>query len=92
VTLQAPADRVHVVELNVPVLFVVKVTVPVGVIPPIPEESAAVAVQVVGVLSRTLAGEHETVVVEERIVEAIVKLPLLPLCTLSPPYVPVISA
>jgi len=76
----------------VPVELVVKVTVPVGVTAPVPEGSPTVAVHVVGVLSRTLAGEHENVVVEERIVEAIVKLPLLPLCTLSPPYVPVISA
>ena len=65
------------VELNVPVLFVVKVTVPVGVIAPVPEESATVAVQVVGVLSSTLAGEHATVVVEERMVEVTVNEPLL---------------
>jgi hypothetical protein len=69
---------VHVAELNVPVELVVKVTVPVGVIAPVPDESATVAVQVLGVLSRTLAGLHATVVVLERIVEARVKVPLLP--------------
>ena len=68
----------HVAELNVPVLLVVNVTVPVGVIAPAPEASATVAVQVLAVLSRTLAGLHATVVVLERIVEARVKLPLLP--------------
>jgi hypothetical protein len=69
---------VHVVEENVPVLFVVKVPVPVGVIAPVPEESAAVIVQVVGVLSSTLAGEQDTVARAGRTVEVTVKLPLLP--------------
>jgi len=76
---------VQVVELKVPVLLVVKVTVPVGVTAPVPEASATVAVQVVATLSRTLAGEHATFVVLERIVEATVNVPLLPVCTLSPP-------
>ncbi len=64
--------------MNVPVELVVNVTVPVGVIAPVPEESATVAVQLLAVLSRTLAGEQATVVVVERIVEASVKVPLLP--------------
>jgi hypothetical protein len=85
VTLQVPEARVQVVELNVPVLLVVKVTVPVGVTAPVPEASATVAVQVVAVLSRTLAGEQATAVEEARIVEARVKVPLLPVWTLSPP-------
>ncbi len=68
----------HVVELKLPVLLLVNVTVPVGVIAPVPEESATVAVQLVGVLSKTLAGEHVTLVVDARLVEARVKLPLLP--------------
>ena len=68
----------QVAELNVPVLLVVNVTVPVGVIAPVPDASATVAVQVLTVLSRTLAGLQATVVVVERIVEARVKLPLLP--------------
>jgi hypothetical protein len=78
VTLQVPAARVQVAELNVPVLFVVNVTVPVGVTPPAPEASATVAVQVDAVFSATLAGEQATVVDEARIVEARVNVPLLP--------------
>jgi hypothetical protein len=76
---------VHVVELNVPVELVVKVTVPVGVVPPVPEASLTVAMHVLAVLSSTLVGLHATVVVLERIVEASVNVPLLPVCTLSPP-------
>jgi hypothetical protein len=88
-----PADRVHVVEVNVPVLLVVNVTMPVGVTAPAPEESATEAVQLVGwLIALRLGGEHDTVVVVDLIVEATVKVPLLPLCTLSPPYVPVMSA
>jgi len=70
---------VQVVALKVPVLLVVKVTVPVGVIAPVPEASATVAVHVEATLSRTLAGEHATVVEDARMVEARVKVPLLPL-------------
>jgi len=70
----------------------VNVTVPVGVIAPVPEESAMVAVQVLATLSNTLAGEQEIVVVVVLSVEAIVNVPLLPLWLESPPYVPVISA
>ena len=68
----------HVAELKVPVEFVVKLTVPVGVTAPAPEESATVAVQVDATLSKTLAGRHATVVVVARIVEASVNVPLLP--------------
>jgi len=68
---------VQVVEENVPVLLVVKVTVPVGVTAPVPDASATVAVQVDAVLSRTLAGLQATVVVLARIVEARTKVPLL---------------
>jgi hypothetical protein len=75
---------VQLVALKVPVELLAKVTVPVGVIAPAPEESATVAVQVDATLSRTLAGEQETVVVLVRIVEAIVNVPLLPVWTLSP--------
>jgi hypothetical protein len=92
VTLQVPDARVQLVALKVPVEFEVNVTVPVGVTAPVPEASATVAVQVDATLSRTLAGEHATVVVLERIVEARVKVPLLPLCDESPPYIPVIRA
>jgi len=72
-----PEARVQLVALNVPVLLLVNVTVPVGVTAPVPELSATVAVHVLAVLSRTLAGEHATVVVLERIVDASVKVPVL---------------
>ena len=76
----------HVVLLKVPVLFVVKVTVPVGTIAPVPEESATVAVQLVGVLSMTLAGVQETVVVVARLFEVTVNAVLvLPVWTVLPP-------
>jgi len=78
VTLHVPAAKVHDVALNEPVLFDVKLTLPVGVTAPAPEASATVTVQVLGVLSRTLAGEQVTVVVVARLVEASVKAPLLP--------------
>jgi len=64
--------------VKVPVLLVVNVTVPVGTIPPVPEESATVAVQLVATLSRTLAGLQETAVVVVLRVEARVKVLLLP--------------
>ena len=90
-TLHVPETRVHVVLLKVPVLFVVKVTVPVGVMAPVPEASLTVAVQLVGVLSRTLAGVQDTVVVEALIVDVTVKAALvLPVWTVLPPYAPVI--
>jgi hypothetical protein len=85
VTLQEPEAKVQLVALKVPVLLLVKVTVPVGVIAPVPDESATVAVQVDATLSSTLAGEHATDVVLDLIVEASVKVPLLPVWTESPP-------
>jgi len=69
---------VQVVEVNVPVLLVVKVTVPVGTIAPVPDASATVAVQLVGLLVLTEAGVHATVVVVDLMVEASVNEPLLP--------------
>ncbi len=84
VTLHVPEARVQLVALNVPVLLLVKLTMPVGVTAPAPEESATVTVHVDAVLSITLAGEHETLVVVALLVEARLKLPLLPVWTLSP--------
>ncbi len=75
----------QVVELNDPVPPVVKVTVPVGVTAPVPDVSETVAVHVLGVLSRTLAGEQVTEVALVRIVEVTVNVPLLPVWTESPP-------
>jgi hypothetical protein len=66
------------VLLNVPVLLVVNVTMPVGVTAPAPEASVTVAMQPVGVLSSTLAGLHETVVLLDLMVEARVNVPALP--------------
>jgi hypothetical protein len=71
--------------VNVPVELVVKVTVPVGVTAPVPEASLTVAVQLLGVLSRTLAGLQTTEVDEALIVDASVNVPLLPVWTLLPP-------
>jgi hypothetical protein len=83
VTLQVPEARVQLVALKTPVEPVVKLTEPVGV----PTLEVTVAAHVVAVLSGTLAGEQETVVVVELTATptATVKLPLLPECTLSPP-------
>jgi hypothetical protein len=49
--------------VKVPVLLVAKVMVPVGVMLPVPDESVTVAVQLLAVLSVTLAGVQATVVV-----------------------------
>ncbi len=73
------------VGVKVPVALDAKVTVPVGVIAPVPDESETVAVHRVPCPALTLAGEQVTLVDEERIVEARVNVPLLPLWTLSPP-------
>ena len=67
----------HVVALKVPVELLVNVTVPVGVTAPVPDVSATVAVHVDAALSKTLAGEHETVVELVRIVDVTVNVPLL---------------
>jgi hypothetical protein len=56
----------------------VNVTVPVGVTVPVPEASVTVAVHVLAVLSKTLAGLQATEVDEALMVEARVKVPLLP--------------
>jgi len=69
---------VQLVALNVPVELLVNVTVPVGVIAPVPELSATVAVHVLALLSGTLAGEHATVVVVARLVDTSVNVPVLP--------------
>ena len=86
-----PDTKVQVVLLKLPVLLVENVTVPVGVIAPVPEVSATVAVQLVGVPVLTDEGEQVTVVVVALIVDVTVNAALvLPVCTLSPPYAPVI--
>ena len=77
-TLHVPAAKVHDVALNEPVLFDVKLTLPVGVTAPAPEASATVTVQVVADPVFTEAGEQVTAVVVARLVEARVNEPLLP--------------
>ena len=52
--------------VKVPVELVVNVTVPVGVIAPVPDESETVVVQLVAELVLTLAGEHDNAVVVAR--------------------------
>ncbi len=70
----------------------VKVTVPVGVLAGV-VVSATVAVHVVAWLIAMVDGLHATVVVVvSRVVTVTVPEPLLPLWTVSPPYVPVIVA
>lgn len=76
-TVHVPADRVQLVALNVPVLLLVKLTVPVGVTAPDPELSETVTVQVVGLLFATLVGEQETAVVVALFVDAPVNVPVL---------------
>ena len=73
-----PDTKVQAAELKEPVLLVVNVTVPVGVIAPAPEASVTFAVHVLAVLSRTLAGLQATEVDDDLIVEARVNVPLLP--------------
>jgi len=85
VTLQVPEARVHVVLLKVPVLLDVNATVPVGVIAPAPELSATVTVHVEATPVLTAPGTQLTDVVVVLNVEARVKVPLLPVWTLSPP-------
>jgi hypothetical protein len=84
---------VHVVEAKVPVLLVVNVTVPVGVVAPVAAVLTTVALQLVGVLSRTDEGEQLTVVAVPCTVTPTGRLnvPLLPTWTPSPPYDPVIK-
>ena len=70
----------QLVGLKVPVLLVENVTVPVGV----PKPEVTVAVQLVGVLSRTLDGEHDTLVLLAAGVAVRVNVPLAPVCVASP--------
>jgi len=66
------------VLLKVPVLLVVNVTVPVGVIAPTPDASETVAVHDVAVPTLTELGLQLTVVVVVRIVDVTTNVPELP--------------
>ena len=83
------ALSVHVVLLKVPALSLVKVTVPVGVTAPDPDASLTVAVQVVEPSTATVDGEQLTLVLLARWPAVTTVVPLLPACTVLPPYVAV---
>ena len=83
-----PAARVHVAEgLKLPVLFVVKLTVPVGTVGLI-EVSITLAVHVVATLTTTEPGEQVILVCVEWAVETttviVLDVPMLPLWVASP--------
>lgn len=90
-----PAAKMHVADgLKVPVLLVVRVMVPVGLVG-LEEVSTTLTVQVVTELTSTEPGEHATVVVVELSVgetgtEPRLKLPLLMAWVESPLYPPAI--
>jgi hypothetical protein len=89
-----PAARVQDADvgLNVPVLLVVKLTVPVGVVG-VEDVSVTVAVQLLALLMVTEFGEHATevvVVCGGAGMTASVKVPWLVAWDESPPYEPVI--
>lgn len=80
---EAPApDNVHVV--NVPVLFVERMIVPVGVMAGVGDVSVTVTVQAAGLLTKVVAGQ---LIAIELALSVDVIAPLVPLlveCTLSP--------
>ena len=77
--------------VNAPVLLVAKLTEPVGVTAPAPEESVTVAVQLVDTPVFTERGLHETLVVVDLVVDVTVNAALvLPVWTESPANEPVI--
>ena len=71
-------DRLQLVEPNVPTALVLKFTVPVGVTAPVPDVSVTVTVHVLGWVTVTDEGEQDTAVEVDRIVDARVNEPLLP--------------
>ena len=75
-----PAANVHGLPVNEPVTPVcVKLTVPVGVITMLTEESATVAVQFVAWFTVTVEGEQTTVTDVDLRVTITVVVPVLPL-------------
>ena len=87
VTEQVPAERVQVVELKLPSPDgdALKVTVPVGVVLPLPPVSATVTVHVETWLIRRLDGEHDTVVLVVLLAVLKVVEPMLVKWSPSPP-------
>ena len=84
-----PATRAHVAEvgLKVPVEFVVKPAVPVGVIAPDTDMSVTVAVHVAGEPMVVVFGTQETLVLVGLSITGVtltIVLPWFPECVLSP--------
>ncbi len=83
-TEQVPATRVHVEELNAPLLLLLKVTVPEGVTGAPTSVSLTRAVHVVGAFTGTDAGTQLTVVEVDRWVAVREKFPELVKWSMSP--------
>jgi hypothetical protein len=83
-TEHSEAFSVQVVPLNVPVLLLLKVTVPVGVVAPSPEVSLTDAVQVADIPCWSVLGAQLTLVEDERIVAVTIVAPPLAACALLP--------
>jgi len=71
--------------VKVPVLFVVSVIVPVGVMAEAGEVSVTVTVQLVGALTTVVAGQLIAMVLVLSVEFTFPLVPLLVECTLSPP-------
>ena len=84
------ASSTQVVELKVPALPLVQVTVPLGVVCVPTSVSVTVAVHVDDTPAGTLDGEQLTAVDVVRLLTVTVSEPELVPCFASPPYVPVI--
>ena len=80
---EAPApDSVQVVK--VPVLFVVRVIIPVGVEAGVGDVSVTVTVQVAGLLTSVVAGQLIAIALVLSVEVMVPLVPLLVECTLSP--------
>src|SRR5437016_3673860 len=79
------ASRVQLAALKVPAPSLVQLTVPVGVLAPVPAVSLTVAVQVVEPSTGTEGGTQSTLVPLVRVATASLKLPELVACLGSPP-------
>ena len=77
-------ESVQLLELKVPAPLLVKLTLPVGVLALPASLSVTVAVQVLALLTDTLAGKQLTEVVVVRWVAVTVVVPLLAWCVSSP--------
>ena len=78
------ASRVQLAALKVPAPSLVQLTVPVGVLAPVPVVSLTVAVQVVEPSTGTEGGTQSTLVPLERSMAVTSVLPLLDACVALP--------